>query len=57
MTTRLPATFQKLSVLKISHNFKDAVKIVSNPIPKVGPGEVLVKNRYELLSGRDRPQI
>lgn len=46
MATRLPATYQKLSVLKISNKFNDAVKLVTNPLPSPGPGEVLVKNRW-----------
>ena len=50
MAGNLPATNRKLVVTKISQNFREATQVQDAPMPQPGPGEILVKNRFILLS-------
>ena len=49
MTRQLPSAFRKLVVNKITNKFRDAVEIVTVPMPKPGPHEVIIKNRYSTV--------
>jgi NADPH:quinone reductase-like Zn-dependent oxidoreductase len=42
---KIPSTIRKLIATKASSNFREVVSIVTQPTPKPGDGEVLVKNR------------
>ena len=44
---KLPSTIRKLVATRASANFREVVSIVTEPTPKPGDGEVLVKNRLE----------
>lgn len=43
---RLPETFRKLIISKLSTNYREAAELVTVPMLKPGPDELLVKNRY-----------
>jgi len=47
------ATFKKLQVIKPSTDFRKATAIFEEPIPKVGPDQILVKNRYAGVNATD----
>lgn len=42
---RLPETFRKLIISKLSTNYREAAELVTVPMLKPGPDELLVKNR------------
>lgn len=46
-------TFQKLSVVKLTSNFGEAVKIVKEPLIEPGDDEVLIKNIYAGVNASD----
>lgn len=42
---QLPSVVRKLVALRASPKFREIVSIKTEPVPKPGDGEVLVKNR------------
>lgn len=50
---QLPSTLRKLVALRASPKFKEIVSIKTEPIPKPGDGEVLVKNRFVGINASD----
>ncbi|CAG2163980.1 unnamed protein product, partial [Oppiella nova] len=46
-------TFQKLSVIKKTSNFREAVKVVSVPLVAPGDDQVLIKNIYAGVNATD----
>ena len=42
---KLPETFRKLVISKFTTNYREAVELMTVPIMKPGPNELLVKNR------------
>ena len=46
MATKVPPYFKKYVVKKITSKFKEAVELVTTSVPKLGPTDLLVKNRY-----------
>ena len=42
---KLPETFRKLVISKFTTNYREAVELMTVPIVKPGPNELLVKNR------------
>eukprot|EP00117_Sycon_ciliatum_P037711 scpid71088/ scgid28149/ Zinc-binding alcohol dehydrogenase domain-containing protein 2 len=49
----LPAMYRRMRVAKLSTQFRDAVDIVTQPMPTPGPGELLVRNRYIGINASD----
>lgn len=47
------ATFKKLQVTNVTTDFRKATVVVEVPIPKPGPGQVLVKNHYAGVNATD----
>jgi len=47
------ATFKKLQVTQISTDFRKATEIFEQPIPKPGPGQILVKNHFSGVNATD----
>ncbi|GAB1608275.1 prostaglandin reductase-3-like [Argonauta hians] len=50
---QLPSTFRKLVVKKLSKNFREATGIEVVNMPKPGPDEVLIKNRFVGINASD----
>ncbi|XP_060561520.1 prostaglandin reductase-3-like isoform X1 [Ruditapes philippinarum] len=50
---KLPSTIRKLVATRASSNFREVVSIVTQPTPKPGDGEVLVKNRFVGINASD----
>ena len=46
-------TFKKVSVVKLSANFREATKIVEVPLTPPSEGQVLVKNLYAGVNAPD----
>lgn len=42
---KLPETFRKLVISKFTTNYREAVELMTLPLMKPGPNELLVKNR------------
>ncbi|XP_023244806.1 prostaglandin reductase-3-like [Centruroides sculpturatus] len=53
MTGVLPKTFRKLMVVKKSIDFREAVSIVTTPMPTLKNNEILVQNRYVGINASD----
>jgi len=49
----LPALMKKLVVRKVTPNFREAVELVSVPLPIPGKGQVLIKNRFLGINASD----
>ncbi|XP_053384072.1 prostaglandin reductase-3-like [Mercenaria mercenaria] len=49
----LPKTIRKLVATRASPKFREVVSIVTEPTPKPGDGEVLVKNRFVGINASD----
>src|SRR5690348_16790373 len=47
------ATYRKLQVVETTSDFRKAVRIVEVPLPKPGPGQVLIKNHYAGVNATD----
>ncbi|WAR01693.1 PTGR3-like protein [Mya arenaria] len=52
-SNNIPAKINKLVALKSSTKFRDVVKPVTEPTPKLGDGEVLVKNKFVGINASD----
>lgn len=46
-------TFQKLSVVKLTTNFAEAVKVFKEPLIEPGENEILIKNIYAGVNASD----
>ncbi|KAH7947208.1 prostaglandin reductase 3 [Rhipicephalus sanguineus] len=53
MATKIPAEYRKLVCVKTTPKFRDAVSVVTVPMPKPGPGEVLVRTCYAGINASD----
>lgn len=49
----IPKMYKKLIAVSINQNFREAVKTQSCPIPRPGPGELLVRNKYAGINASD----
>ena len=49
----LPSKIKQILVTKLTSDFRDAVKIVSVPLPKISSGQVLVKNKFVGINASD----
>ena len=49
----LPSKIKQILVTKLTSDFRDAVKVVSVPLPKVSAGQVLVKNKFVGINASD----
>lgn len=49
----LPQTIRRLMVTALSSKFRDVVKVETIPLPALGPGDILVKNRYLGINASD----
>ncbi|WAR01694.1 PTGR3-like protein [Mya arenaria] len=49
----IPSTVRKIVALRSSHKFREVAKIVTEPTPKPGEGEILVKNRFVGINASD----
>ena len=49
----MSSMYRKLIATKLSTNFREAVTIQSGPIPAVGSGQLLVRNRYVGINAGD----
>lgn len=47
------ATFKKLQVTVVSSDFRKATAVFEQPIPKPGPGQILVKNHFSGVNATD----
>ncbi|CAG5133330.1 unnamed protein product [Candidula unifasciata] len=50
---RIPSKMRTIIVKKLASNFREATEIVEVEIPKPGPKEILVKNRYVGVNASD----
>ncbi|BFZ05052.1 hypothetical protein BsWGS_08088 [Bradybaena similaris] len=50
---RIPSNMRTILVKKLASNFREATEIVEVAVPKPGPKEVLVKNRYVGVNASD----
>ena len=48
MTARVPATFRKYVVKKITSKFREAVELITTTTPELGPKDLLIKNRQAI---------
>ncbi|CAH1796743.1 unnamed protein product [Owenia fusiformis] len=51
--SKVPQTFRKWVVQKISNKFREAAEVVTVNTPQIGPSEVLVKNKYVGINASD----
>ncbi|MDQ7041860.1 MAG: quinone oxidoreductase family protein [Rhodothermus sp.] len=49
----LPETYRKLIAHRRSPHFREATSIVEVPMPRPGPGELLIRNRYAGVNATD----
>lgn len=49
----LPRTYRKLVARRLTSNFREAAELVEVPMPRPGPGEVLIRNRFAGVNATD----
>uniref|UniRef100_A0A0B7BMB1 15-oxoprostaglandin 13-reductase n=2 Tax=Arion vulgaris TaxID=1028688 RepID=A0A0B7BMB1_9EUPU len=50
---RIPSKMRQILVKKLASNFREATEIVEAAVPKPGPKEVVIKNRYVGINASD----
>lgn len=53
MASKIPPSFRKYVVTKITSKFKEAVELVTTGAPHLGPKDILIKNKYVGINASD----